>query len=182
MIDTEIDTLEAVRARSRPANRTFLDHYLSLLGGADCARREDFDPTRLPAVLGRLVVYERRGADEFHIRLFGTKVAERLGHDATGTNLLDMVAYADKAAIRDCMHRLLDARLGHYSLVRDTFASGRRARVEIVRLPFLDRADAPNLVIACTEEVESTAYVRRGDRARMVAEPLESCFFPLRDA
>jgi hypothetical protein len=169
----------AVTRALKPANRLFLDYYRSRLGGRDCLPRADFDPLEVRALMGRLVIYQRRGPRDFHIRLFGTQVVERLGYDATGRNLMDLLAYASKDAIAEVLHTLLDRRLGHYSVVRDRFTSGREAHIQIVRLPLLDAEGAANLVISCTEELKTIGYRAPDERVQMVADPLESRFFPL---
>jgi hypothetical protein len=173
------DALAAVRRQLKPLNRLFLDYYRDRLQGRDCLPRSVFDPLEVRALMGRLVIYQRRGPRDFRIRLFGTKVAERLGYDATGRNLMDLIAYASKELVAETFHTMLDHRLGHYSVVRDRFTSGREARIQIVRLPLLDADGQPNLVMSCTEELETTGYLAPDERVQLVAEPLEGRFFPL---
>lgn len=171
--------LDGIRARLHARNLSFLDYYLKRLGHRSCLPRSEFDPVDVRALMGRLVIYQRRDPADFQIRLFGTKVAERLGYDATGRNLLDLVAYANKAEIAQVLNRMLDHGLGHYSRVRDRFASGREVRVEILRLPLLDAQGAPSLVITCTEELETLGFAARDDSVELVGEPLESRLFAL---
>jgi hypothetical protein len=171
--------LADVERQLKPLNRLFLDYYRDRLQGRDCLARAEFDPLEVRPLMGRLVIYHRVGPRDFRIRLFGTNVVERLGYDATGRNLLDLIAYASKDAIAEVFNTLLDRRLGHYSVVRDRFTSGREARIQILRLPLFDRDGQPSLVMSCTEELETTGYRAPDDRVELVAEPLESRFFPL---
>lgn len=180
MNDVPICPIKTVRQSLSPVNRTFLDYYLSLKAGtSELPCRCIFEPWSIPSILGQIVIYERRGPMDFRIRLFGTRVVERLGYDATNTNLMDIVDYAQKDRIGAIFHRLLDDRLGHWALVRDRFVSGRMAKVEIIRLPFLDRYGKPNLIFSATEEIETTGYAARGDKPVLLAERIDDCLFSL---
>jgi len=162
-----------------PTNRTFLDYYLSMPRDGGVPSRRDFEPARLTGIIGHLVIYERRGPAEFYIRLFGTLVVERLGYDATGTNIMDLFHYAQKDRIGGIFNTILDERRGHWSIVRDRFASGRLAKVEIIRVPMLGNDGRPSLIFASTQEIETTGYADRGDKPVLVAEPIDECFFDL---
>lgn len=179
MSETLPRPLQDVRAKATGTNRVFLDYCLSLPTERGFPRRADFDPFAVQAAVGQLVIYERRAHDHYHIRLFGTRVVERLGYDATNTNLLDITDYAQKDRICAVFARMLDDGLGHFSIVQDRFASGRIAKVQIVRLPFLDRNGTASLIIASTDEIDPVHFADRSDRPALVADPVESWLFAL---
>lgn len=173
----DIRPLADVRAVAQPCSLIFIDYWLSLSKDGQPPAKADFDPLDVRSLMGQLVIYERLSAEHYKIRLDGTKVVARLGQDATNMNLLDLFNYSDRDGIKTCFETILDHKLGHYSIVEDRFASGRIARVEIVRLPFADPAEVPRFIISCTEEIETTGFGESNDLPTMMAERIESWYF-----
>lgn len=152
--------------------------YWATLGGPDrTPRKSVFDPGRVRPILPQLVIYERRAADSFVIRLMGTGVVERLGVELTGQDLMDVIAYAQKEQAAREFNEILDHQVGQYLLVKDRFTSGREAMVEIVRLPLLDDRDAARFIISSTRQIKVTGDGYPGEKPSLIAERLDSWYF-----
>jgi hypothetical protein len=143
-------------------------------------KKSAIDPSKIKAILPHLVIYERKEAAVFHIRLMGTAAVERIGYDLTGRNLLEFFHYAAKDEAQRDLNRIVQQPCGQFLVVKDRFASGREALVEILRLPLSGETADVRYIIGCTEERNTTSFARpRGDEPELIAERLESFFFDL---
>lgn len=176
----ECGPLEDVPLSLTPEGAAFLDSWRALQGGAAAVPcKSTFDPTRFRALLPHLVLYERRAPDDFHIRLIGTTVVERIGREATGDNVLDLIAPDSRAVMAATLNRVLDVPCGHAAVVEDAYPSGRRQQVEIVRLPLADEAGTPRFIVSLTQPLDVVGYAEERDRPELLADSLESRFFAL---
>lgn len=166
--------------RLSPESHAFLDNWRALQAGAGgVPPKAAFDPTRIPALLPQVVLYERRARDDFHIRLIGTAVVERIGREATGANVLELIAPEASGLVAQILNRVLDAPCGHASVVEDVYPSGRRQRVEVLRLPLADADGVPRFIVSLTQPLDVVGYSDSGDRPILLAQPVESRFFAL---
>jgi hypothetical protein len=143
-------------------------------------RKTALDPAEVRKILPNLVIYERKDITKFQIRLMGTKVAQRIGVDLTGKNLLDFFHYAGKAEAQQDLNRIVDQPCGQFLVVKDRFTSGREAWVEILRLPLTDDLGQTRFIIGCTEEKKTTGFaVLQRDKPELIAERIKGFFFDL---
>lgn len=163
-----------------PTNNGFFGYWQSLVIEGRPPQKSEINPGAIPKIIPGLVIYERRSADTFLIRLMGTRVVHRLGLDLTGRNLLDFSSYAAKEETQRDLNRLLDERSGQFLTVRDRFTSGREALVEIVRLPLNDQEGETRFIIGCTHEYKTTGWrCYRQDQPELMAERIQSVFFDI---
>jgi hypothetical protein len=143
-------------------------------------RKTALDPAQVRKILPNLVIYERKDITIFQIRLMGTKVAQRIGVDLTGKNLLDFFHYAGKAEAQQDLNRIVDEPCGQFLVVKDRFTSGREAWVEILRLPLTDDLGQTRFIIGCTEEKNTTGVAaHQRDKPELIAERIKGFFFDL---
>lgn len=164
-----------------PTNVQFFEYWKTLNSESSSPpKKAAIDPSKIKAILPHLVIYERKEAAVFHIRLMGTAAVERIGYDLTGRNLLEFFHYAAKDEAQRDLNRIVQQPCGQFLLVKDRFASGREALVEIVRLPLSDEKGKVRYIIGCTEERKTTGFPHpRGDEPELIAERLENFFFDL---
>ncbi len=166
--------------RLSPEAQAFLDNWRALRHGSGrIPPKTAFDPTRIPALLPQVVLYERRARDDFHIRLIGTAVVERIGREATGANVLELIAAEARGLVAQILNRVLDAPCGHASVVEDVYPSGRRQQVEVIRLPLADADGTARFIVSLTQPLDVVGYADRGGRPTLLAQPVESRFFVL---
>lgn len=142
--------------------------------------KASFEPETIKPILPDVVLYERLTAASYRIRLIGTRVVERIGVDATGSNALSLMSDRGRTIAAEALARVLDRPCGHLSLVEDRYPSGFASKVEILRLPLGDDCGRPRYVISATEAIGQTAWHDKTDKPALLANPLKSVFFDLR--
>ena len=141
-----------------PTNKAFFDYWQSLAMVQRPPQKSAVNPAAIPKIISRLVIYERKAADTFLVRLMGTQVVNRIGVNLTGQNLLDFFCYAAKDEAQRDLNRIVNEPGGQFLMVTDRFNSGREAWVEILRLPLTDEEGKTRFIIGCTEELNTTGW------------------------
>lgn len=159
-------------------NQRFLAYWLGKLEGECMPRKSEIDPTEMPQLLPDLVLYERRAPDDFHIRLAGTAVVRRVGINPTGSNVLDLLHSGSRSSLEQSLNRILDDPCAHVARVRDQYASGREAIVEVLRLPLRSEQGEPRFIISSTAETtDNLAWSDPHEKPELLAELLAQAFF-----
>lgn len=139
MSDTDIrKELQALLPADTP--KSFLDlwvYWYSIRYGKVLPDVADFDPMRITRLLPDISVFERRKPDELIYRLAGTAIAERMGHDPTGENLVDLTDPARHAFVTDLFTGIIETPAGAFVRYENTYASGRKAMVQSFFLPMV---------------------------------------------
>ena len=118
----------------------------------------DFNPMATRQWLPEIAMLSLTGPEEITQRLVGTGVAERLGFDATGTNLLDLV---DPSYRRQCardMHEVGYRPCGWQVRYLTHYPSGRLAHVQSIYLPLRGPAGQPPRILSLHDRGEATGY------------------------
>ena len=126
-------------------NRQFYDYWQGLerSEGFDMPNRSSFLPEDIPSLLPNIIVYELISRDDIKIRLQGTAINERFGHDMTGGNYLDYVEDDRKRIASDAFWLMAEQPCGVCALLEHALSSGRNITVESIGFPL--RNDIPNL-------------------------------------
>lgn len=91
----------------------FLAYWQALRGVEMLPCREDFHPIQVKDFMGRIVIVERLSTSHFQVRLVGTEVVERLGHDHTGEDFLSLLDGPEERAVRLALfNAMLDQPMG----------------------------------------------------------------------
>lgn len=159
---TQVDAAERFRREMAPSPgpsctipnakaaslRDLFDYWKSLPAVRGIPDAADFRPTAIARWLPDATIMEICSPDMAIYRLAGTRVAERMGHDPTGVNVLDIVAdgYRRQAA-RD-LHEIVYRPCGLLLRYVNTYSSGRMATIESLYLPLRPPAGSNPRVIA----------------------------------
>ena len=91
----------------------FIAYWQALRGTEMLPRREDFHPVEVKDFMGRIAIVERLSTSHFQVRLVGTEIVERLGHDHTGEDFLSLLDGPEDRATRLAMfNAMLDHPMG----------------------------------------------------------------------
>ncbi|WP_417461591.1 PAS domain-containing protein [Kordiimonas sp.] len=91
----------------------FLAYWQALRGSEELPCREDFHPVKVKDFMGRIVIVERLSTSHFQVRLVGTEIVERLGHDHTGEDFLSLLDGPEERAGRLALfNAMLDQPMG----------------------------------------------------------------------
>lgn len=146
-------------------------------------QKADLDPTRLVPVLPDMLIYQLLEEPEtWRFRLMGTRVAERIGVDATGGNPLELMHGDNRVLARDAFLRVIQEPVAHLSQVSDEYPDGKTSLIEVLRLPLRSADGTINVIVSVTEELEG-AYDRlsKDRKPKLLAKPIKSAFFDLAD-
>ncbi len=117
------------------AHTDLFQYWLSLPRESGIPEASDFNPMAARQWLPEMAMFSLASPEEIPHRLVGTGLAERLGFDATGTNLLDFV---DPSYRRQCsrdMHEAGYRPCGWQVRYLTHYPSGRVAHVQSIYLP-----------------------------------------------
>ncbi|KLN61624.1 hypothetical protein WH96_04595 [Kiloniella spongiae] len=118
-------------------NRQFYDYWLSLEKpeGTVVPNRSAFRPEDIPSLLPNIIIYELVSRENIKIRLQGTAINERFGHDMTGGNYLDYVEEDRKKIAADAFWMMAEQPCGVLAVLEHALSSGRNITVESIGFP-----------------------------------------------
>ena len=120
--------------------KPFIEYWLDLRGAALVPRREDFHPFHVKEFMGRIVIIERLSRMHFQVRLVGTEIVTRLGHDHTGEDYLNLLNVPENAeSMADLFNAVLDQPMGIWG-DREMITSHGTYGARFLHLPILHKA------------------------------------------
>lgn len=122
-------------------------------------RRSSFDPTKIVSLLPSIHIYEVISEIEIVSRLAGTDLAEQMGAELTGRNLLDFYPEDTRAQAGQIMMELTRQPCGIITTLIGTTESGLTVRTVAVGFPLLDDCNACNRLV-----FYSSGYEENGAR------------------
>jgi hypothetical protein len=124
--------------------RTLADYYLATRGIQPMLPRAAFNPADLKPILPRVVLLELRSEKEIRIRLGGTCLTNKVGHELAGLNWLDLIAPEHRQTRAEAYGRMMAETCGLRAEIRYPSTLGEDFLLECVVLPLTPvRADEP---------------------------------------
>lgn len=118
----------------------------------------DIDPTKIAPLLKDIAIFEIFGARDIRYRLAGTDVAERLGADPTGKNLLDITAPETVETVATLFQKMFSQPAGAIVRYENTYNTGKRAPVSSLFLPLAAAQNTQPRVLSIHTREASTDY------------------------
>jgi hypothetical protein len=115
--------------------RTLADYYLTTRGIQAMLPRAAFNPAHLKPILPRVVLLELRSEKEIRIRLGGTCLTNKVGHELAGLNWLDLIAPEYRQARAAAYGRMIAERSGLRAEMRYPSTMGEDFVLECLVLP-----------------------------------------------
>lgn len=115
--------------------------------------RKDFDPMAIGPILPVVSIVERIGPDDWRFRLIGTEIERRWGRVITGSNITEIVSPQAVAVMRRELRQIVEWPCGSWSVRLAALHSGRRARIETLRLPLRAGDGHVSLILGCSGEI-----------------------------
>ncbi|MBX3491649.1 MAG: PAS domain-containing protein [Parvibaculum sp.] len=154
----------AAPAFSPRALTDFFAYWSSLPRANGAPHATDFDPLALTLWLPDTTIMEIHGPGDIRFRLVGTRVAERMTHDPTGTNMLEMLAPETRAQVCRDMHEIAYRPCGYHARYVNVYGSGRVSHVQSLYLPLAAPVGHPPRMIAVHAPEEAVEYQQPADR------------------
>lgn len=152
--------------------------FADLLSDWHEARQTDSGNTELPTTssltaekmspyLKDISIFDCISRDEFIYRFVGTDIAERMGHDVTGENVLALSDGPSKSQVQEVLHRV--SQTPEIALVSymNAYSSGRQAGVISLMLPIQGPKNTPPRIVALHRPDTVRSYLGKREKVQI---------------
>ncbi|MEA2895654.1 MAG: hypothetical protein QOJ84_1269 [Bradyrhizobium sp.] len=126
-----------------PSSRQFFAYWEEKRGGARAPDRGEIEPGAVRELLGDIFVLSYDPAAGYPFRVAGTRVCALLGCDQKGMSFSALFAPGSRREIEDIVGIVAEEMLAAVAGITATAEDGSRAHLELLLLPFNNRAHAP---------------------------------------
>lgn len=129
----------------------FLTYYLNLRQGDRVPRRGQVSPMDFPRLLSNVFLYEcDTTAQDFHLRLAGSQVAELLQTVKAGTKMSDVFPPDVFPIVLQRYRRICTELVVMHNIGKVFHLMGGTGMGERIAMPLLDNAGVPSFIIGAT--------------------------------
>jgi hypothetical protein len=126
-----------------PSSREFFAYWDTKRGDARAPDRSEIEPSAVRELLGDIFVLSYDNEAGYPFRVAGTRVGALLGRDLKDASFSALFAPDSRREIEDIVSYVAEEILPAIAGVTATTANGRTAHLELLLLPFNNRAHAP---------------------------------------
>jgi len=125
------------------SSREFFAYWDAKRGDARAPDRSEIEPSAVRGLLGDIFVlaYDHKGG--FPFRVAGTRLSALLGRDLKDQSFSALFATESRREIEDVVTYVAEEMLAAVAGITATSEDGRTAHLELLLLPFSNRAHAP---------------------------------------
>ena len=137
-----------------PSNRAFFAYWDAKRGGERAPDRSDIEPGAVRELLGDIFVLSYDNEAGYPFRVAGTRVGALLGRDLKDTSFSALFAPDSRREIEEIVTYVAEEMLAAIAGITATSADGTTAHLELLLLPFNNRAHAPISLTGCLAPFE----------------------------
>ena len=126
-----------------PASREFFAYWDGKRGDARAPERCDIEPSAMRELLGDIFVLSCEQEAGYPFRVAGTRVCALFGRDVKDRSFLDLFAAENRHEIEEITAVVADEMLPAIAGLTATATRGRTSHLELLLLPFNNRAHTP---------------------------------------
>ncbi|MBR1198311.1 PAS domain-containing protein [Bradyrhizobium sp. AUGA SZCCT0240] len=126
-----------------PSSRQFFAYWDAKRGHARAPDRSEIEPSAVRELLGDIFVLGYENEAGFPFRVAGTRVCALLGRGAKDSSFSALFAEESRREIEDIVTYVAEEMLAAVAGITATSEDGRTAHLELLLLPFNNRAHAP---------------------------------------
>ena len=126
-----------------PSSREFYAYWDAKRGGARAPDRSEIEPGAVRELLGDIFVLSYDTDAGYPFRVAGTRVCALLGRDLKDTSFSALFAPDSRREIEDISSYVAEEMLAAIAGITATAENGTTAHLELLLLPFNNRAHAP---------------------------------------
>src|SRR5882757_5692031 len=126
-----------------PSSREYFAYWNAKRGHARAPDRSEFEPSAVRELLADIFVLSYDGEAGHPFRVAGTRVSALLGCDLKDRSFAALFAPDNRREISDIITCVAEETLPAVAGITATTADGRPAHLELLLLPFHNRAHAP---------------------------------------
>jgi len=126
-----------------PSSREFFAYWDAKRGDARAPDRSEIEPGAVRELLGDIFVLSYDNDAGYPFRVAGTRVSALLGRDLKDTSFSALFAPDSRREIEDIINHVAEEMLPAIAGISATSEDGTTAHLELLLLPFNNRAHAP---------------------------------------
>jgi hypothetical protein len=126
-----------------PSSREFFAYWDDKRGGARAPERSEIEPGAVRELLGDIFVLSYDAAAGYPFRVAGTRVCALLGCDQKGSSFSALFRPESRREIEDIIGIVAEEMLAAVAGITATSEDGAVAHLELLLLPFNNRAHTP---------------------------------------
>ncbi|MBR1211335.1 PAS domain-containing protein [Bradyrhizobium sp. JYMT SZCCT0180] len=126
-----------------PSSRQFFAYWDAKRGHARAPDRSEIEPSAVRELLGDIFVLGYETEAGFPFRVAGTRVCALLGRDAKDSSFSALFGEESRREVQDIVTYVAEEMLAAVAGITATSEDGRTAHLELLLLPFNNRAHAP---------------------------------------
>src|SRR4030095_10741247 len=126
-----------------PSSREFYAYWDKMRGNAAAPDRSEIEPSAVRELLGDIFVLSYDSEAGYPFRVAGTRVCALLGRDLKDTSFSALVRADSRREIEDIVTYVAEEMLAAIAGITATSDDGTTAHLELLLLPFNNRAHAP---------------------------------------
>ena len=126
-----------------PSSREFFAYWDAKRGDARAPDRSEIEPGAVRELLGDIFVLSYDNEAGYPFRVAGTRVCALLGHDLKDTSFSALFTSDSRREIEDIISYVAEEMLAAIAGITATSQDGMTAHLELLLLPFNNRAHAP---------------------------------------
>jgi|GEM_PF-638459 len=133
----------------------------------------DIDPAQIAYILKDIAILDVIDEMTIRYRLAGTAIAERMGDDPTGRNLIEMTAPNMRSLVSQVMQHIVAQPVGALATYENVYQSGKRAIVESLYLPLKKTAGLSERIVSVHSQEKTITYEEEQLHSKVAAKILE---------
>jgi hypothetical protein len=126
-----------------PSSRAFFAYWDAKRGDARAPDRSEIEPGAVRELLGDIFVLSYDHEAGYPFRVAGTRLSALLGRDLKDVSFAALFAPENRREIEDVISYVAEEMLAAVAGITATSQDGRTAHLELLLLPFNNRAHAP---------------------------------------
>lgn len=156
-----------------PALKPLCEFWDEVRGDRLLPNANEIDPSQIAYILRDIAILDV--IDELHIqyRLAGTGIAERMGEDPTGNNLIEMTAPAMRDTVSKILHLIVSHPVGALATYENVYNTGKRAVVESLYLPLQKTENQSDRIVSVHSREKTVTYEKEQDHSTVAAKIIE---------
>lgn len=133
----------------------------------------DIDPSQIAYILKDIAILDVIDPMNILYRLAGTGIAERMGEDPTGNNLIEMTAPETRAMVSKILYMIVSHPVGAIATYENVYSTGKRSVVESLYLPLQKAEGQSDRIVSVHSREKTVTYEDEQAHSTVAAKILE---------
>ncbi len=156
-----------------PALRPLSEFWETVRGDRLMPSASDIDPSQIAYILKDVAILDVIDATNIQYRLAGTAIAERMGEDPTGNNLIEMTAPETRTVVSQILQTIVSQPAGAIAVYENVYSTGKRAVVESLYLPLQKSEGQSDRIVSVHSRERTVTYEDEQARSIVAAKILD---------